>query len=380
MSMPALPPPVLIQDPLGLRRLADLLARSPTIAMDTESNSLYAYQEKVCLIQISLPAGDFILDSLAVSDLESLRPVLTDPGIEKIFHAVEYDLICLRRDFGFELNNLFDTMVAARTLGWKKVGLASILEERYGVTMNKRFQRADWGRRPLTPEQLAYARLDTHFLIPLRNELKAELLAAGRWEEAREEFERATLAIISLSLPGATYGPQGFWRIAGARDLKPQQQAVLRELYLYRDAIARRLNRPPFKVIGDLTLLGVAQDLPSTGAKLKELPGMTPGQLHRHQQGILSAVHKGKTASPPKLPRTDRVSDEVLARYDALHAWRKKRAAIRGVESDVILPREVLWELARRAPRASQDLLAVPGLMPWRRETYGEEILAVLNS
>ena len=265
MSTPTLPPPVLIQDPLGLRRLADLLARSPTIAMDTESNSLYAYQEKVCLIQFSLPAGDFILDSLAVSDLESLRPVLADPGIEKIFHAVEYDLICLRRDFGFELNNLFDTMVAARTLGWKKVGLASILDERYGVTMNKRFQRADWGRRPLTPEQLAYARLDTHFLIPLRNELKAELQAAGHWEEAHEEFERVTLAINGPSpsghLPGSSSpsrgagsstagpteaqpmgigpaaSPQGFWRIAGVRDLKPQQQAVLRELYLYRDAL-----------------------------------------------------------------------------------------------------------------------------------------------
>ena len=240
--MTSLPPPILVRDPNALAELAGTLARAATVAVDTESNSLHAYRERVCLIQFSLPGRDYLLDTLAVSALNALKPILRDPGIEKVFHAAEYDLICLRRDFAMEIRNLFDTMVAAGTLGWKKVGLASLLEERYGVIMNKRLQRADWGRRPLTEEQLAYARLDTHYLIRLRNELETELKTAGRWEEAREEFERIALTpspdgLLVGRAPSAPLQEgfarargEAFWRIAGARDLKPQQQAVLREL------------------------------------------------------------------------------------------------------------------------------------------------------
>jgi len=373
----SLPPPILVRDPNALAELAGTLARAATVAVDTESNSLHAYRERVCLIQFSLPGRDYLLDTLAVSALNALKPILRDPGIEKVFHAAEYDLICLRRDFAMEIRNLFDTMVAARTLGWKKVGLASLLEERYGVIMNKRLQRADWGRRPLTEEQLAYARLDTHYLIRLRNELETELKTAARWEEAREEFERISLAPSPVET-GEGWRSQGGGH-AGARDLKPQQQAVLRELHHYRDVVARRLDRPPFKVLGDSVLVALAQHMPANSERLSELPGMTPGQLHRHQHRLLDAIRRGKFAPPPRLPRNDRVPDEVIARYEALHSWRKKLAAKRGVESDVIVPREVLWELARRAPRTPEELHAIPGLMPWRRETYGPEILQALN-
>ncbi|MBI4770961.1 MAG: HRDC domain-containing protein [Chloroflexi bacterium] len=383
MPPPALPPPVLIKTPTDLQKLAARLERQEIIAVDTESNSLHAYQEKVCLLQFGLPgpnsAGeDLVLDALAVRDLSILAGVFASPKIEKIFHAAEYDLICLKRDFGFEFSNVFDTMVAARTLGWRKVGLASILEQHFGVIVNKRFQRADWGRRPLSPEQLAYARLDTHYLIPLRDQMRAELVAADRWEEACEEFERLAHADNIADAAGG-YDSRGFWRINGARDLTPRELAVLRELYNYRDDLARRMDRPPFKVMGDKTLMEIARRLPLTAQKLKDVHGMTPGQLRRHQRGILDAVRRGNQAPPPHPPRVERLPDEVLARYEALHAWRKKCAARRQVESDVIVPRDVLWELARRAPRTLQELTHIPGLMPWRRERYGPEILRVLN-
>lgn len=377
MASADLPPPALIEDPDGLQSLIARMAGAPRVALDTESNSLHAYQEQVCLMQFSLPEGDFVLDPLAVRDLGALGAVLADPGIEKIFHAAEYDLICLQRDFGFQLTNLFDTMVAARTLGWKKLGLANILEERFGVTLNKRFQRADWAKRPLTPEHLAYARLDTHYLIALRDELVAELAAAECWEEAREEFERVSVARNGEAAPGGS-DPHGFWRITGARELHPPQLAVLRELFHYRDHMARKLNRPVFKVMGDGTLLSVAKALPASRRALKEVPGMTEGQMRRHERGLLEAVRKGKSAPPPRFPRAERIADDVLARYEALRTWRKGRATKRGVESDVIVPREVLWELARRAPSTLDDLAQVPGLMPYRRAMYGEEILAVL--
>ncbi|MGH2520871.1 MAG: ribonuclease D, partial [Anaerolineales bacterium] len=271
----ALPPPVLIANERGLATLARDLASEPAAAVDTESNSLYAYRERVCLIQFSLPGRDYIVDPLALADLSPLAPLFANPRQQKIFHAAEYDLIGLKRDFGFTVENIFDTMVAARTLGWPQMGLAAILETHFGVRMNKRFQRANWGERPLTPALLDYARLDTHHLIALRDKLLAALTAAGRFEEAEEEFAR--LARVAGDSAGPA--PQGFWRLAGARDLTPLQAGVLRELHLYRERQAERLDRPPFKIMSDQTLLEVARRGPRQPSDLNGIAGMTPAQI-----------------------------------------------------------------------------------------------------
>jgi ribonuclease D len=169
--------------------LCELLATQALVAVDTESDSLYSYFEKLCLVQFSTPDTDYIVDPLALS-LDPLASIFADARIEKVFHAAEYDILCLKREYHFTFANIFDTMIAARILGWKHVGLGNILQERFGVTLNKKMQRADWGRRPLTAEQLAYAHADTHYLLALRSLQKAELLQRGHWEEACEEFER----------------------------------------------------------------------------------------------------------------------------------------------------------------------------------------------
>jgi ribonuclease D len=144
--------PVLVADAAALVTLAAELARHPAVAVDTESNSLHAYRERVCLVQFSTHGGDFIVDPIAVPDLGPLAPLFANPDQQKVFHAAEYDLLCLKRDYRFAIANIFDTMSAARTLGWPQVGLASILDARFGVTMNKKYQRVDWKRRPLSPE------------------------------------------------------------------------------------------------------------------------------------------------------------------------------------------------------------------------------------
>ena len=370
-----LPPPTLVADKRGLKSLLAALAQELVVAVDTESNSLFAYRERVCLIQFSTLSHDYILDPLALPDLSALGPLFVNAQQEKIFHAAEYDLICLKRDYGFEFANLFDTMIAARTLGWPQMGLAAILETRFGVKMDKRFQRADWGQRPLTPAQLNYARLDTHYLLSLREILSAELMAQGRMEEAQEEFYRVMRASADPALPNAS----SFWRISGARDLPPSQASVLRELYLYRERQAERANRPPFKIMGDQTLLEVARRCPKQSSELERINGMTPAQIRRHAVGLLRAVQQGLASSPLHPPPFAREPDEVRERYDRLHQWRKQTAQARGVESDVIVPREVLWELARRAPRTPDELQHIENLGPWRRQTYGAEILKVLS-
>ena len=198
-----LPAPVLVTGPQALRLLARTLNNQEIIAVDTESNSLYAYQEQVCLIQFSTLEGDYLVDPLALEDLSALGEVFANPKVEKVFHAAEYDLICLQRDFDFRFENLFDTMIAARVLGREAVGLAAMLGEHFGIEVDKRHQRANWGRRPLAAEMLAYAQQDTHYLIELSARMRAELEASGRWALAAEDFERLAHANYAGALKRA---------------------------------------------------------------------------------------------------------------------------------------------------------------------------------
>ena len=375
--MSALPPPVLVADATALSRLVADLAASPTVAVDTESNSLHAYRERVCLIQFSTPTADYIVDPIALSDLTALAPFFASPSHEKIFHAAEGDLLGLGRDFQFTFANIFDTMSAARTLGWPQVGLAAVLKAQFDVTLSKTHQRADWGRRPLRSDMLDYARLDTHYLAALRDRLFTALTESGRWPEALEDFER-----VARTQPPAvnqTLDPQAFWRVKGARDLTPQQAAVLRAVYGYRDGESSRTNQPPFKVIGEPTLLDIAQRTPHTLDDLKGIVAMTPGQIHRHGRSLLRAVEEGRNATPPAPPVTERIPDDVRDRYDRVQDWRKKRAQARGVESDVVLLRSTMWDLARRPPRTLADLEGIADFGPVRRAMYGQEILAVVG-
>ncbi len=170
--------------------LASRLIRERTIAVDTESNSLYAYQEQVCLVQFSAGSADFLVDGVAGLDLTLLGGLFADPGIEKIFHAAEYDIICLKRDYGFHFSNVFDTMHAARILGMEKLSLANLLEEFFGLQLTKRFQKADWGKRPLPAAMREYARTDTRYLIPLREKLHDLLSQKDLLLLAQEDFRR----------------------------------------------------------------------------------------------------------------------------------------------------------------------------------------------
>lgn len=369
--------PDLITTSEGVHALAQALAAEPLIAVDTESNSMYAYHEQVCLIQFSVPDFDALVDPLAVPDLSALAPLFANPAQEKIFHAAEYDVLCLKRDFGWAFANLFDTMVAARTLGWPHVGLGAVLEQHFEVRLEKKYQRANWGERPLTPELLDYARLDTHYLIPLRQRLHADLEAAGYLLEARDEFDRLA-RLPGLPTRGAP-GPDDFWHISGARDMPPSRAPILRELFFYREEQAEQLNRPAFRVMGDDTLCAIATEAPLTLQKLATLPGMTEGQVRRHGRAVLHAVRAGLEQPPLKPPRPVFEPDDVRDRVDRLKNWRKTLAQKRGVESDVILSREALWELARTPPTSLADLEQVAALGPYRREKYGPDLLRLLN-
>ena len=378
MPASSLPPPTLVADEDSLGYLIGALASAPVLAVDTESNSLHAYRERVCLIQFSVPGADYIVDPVNLPDLSALASVFANPDQQKIFHAAENDVVCLNRGFGFAFANIFDTMSAARTLGWPQVGLAAILDTHFGVTLNKKFQRADWKRRPLSPEQLDYARLDTHYLAALRDKQLEALAVSGGLPEVHEEFER--LARLRADPDSAGPDPAKFWRVKGARDLSPAQAAVLQAVFAYREQQAEQIDRPPFMVMAEAALMDIARRAPRTVDDLLRVPGMTPDQMRRHGPAVLQAVEKGLATPGAYAPQVARESDEVQDRYDRLHTWRKERARARGVESDVILPRSALWDLARRPPRTHDGLAAITDFGPWRRAAYGDEILALMGA
>jgi len=370
-----LPPPVLVQDAQTLERMLADMRSQPRIALDTESNSLFAYQERVCLIQFSIPGTDYLVDPLAVEDLSPLGPLLSDERIEKVLHGAEYDVLCLARDFEFRLNNLFDTRVASRTLGWKKSGLGDLIEQVFEFKVDKRYQRANWGQRPLSPEMLDYARLDTHFLLRLRDHLVGQLQQAGHLQECEE----LCLRMSEPPVVENAFDPQGFWRITHARDLSRRKAAILRELFLMRDKEARRLDRPPFKVMSDAVLMAVAQSEPGNESALQETHGL-PGRItKRYGKRMLQAVARGKGAPPPRKPNNRGMDEASHARFEDLRQWRKKVARQRKVESDIILPRDLMLDLAQRPPRRLDDLRTRMHPLEWRFQHYGRDILKVLT-
>ncbi len=369
--------PNLIQDSLHLHEWVDRLLEQPLVAVDTESNSLYAYQERVCLIQFSTPEDDLLIDPLSLPDLRRLNEVFRNPQIRKVFHAAEYDLLCLQRDFGFEFQNLFDTMIAARILGRPQVGLGSLLEAEFGVNLDKRFQRANWGQRPLPPDLLLYAQEDTRYLIPLYQRLEKELVEKGLDALAREDFQRL------LAINGKVKERNGHndcWHIQGVYDLPQEKIPILQELCEVRDQIARRLDRPLFKVISDQKLIEIALASPTDLDQLKRLGCLSKHQLERHGAALLAAVQRGLRRPPIYPPRNCRPSDAYLARLEALRQWRKTTAQQLGVPSDIVLPRDIMLRLTESPPTTLAELRQAMEDVPYRFEHFGKQILTLLHS
>ena len=280
-----------IETPQAVEELAGLLSRETAIAVDTEADSFFHYFEKLCLVQISASSGTWLIDPLALGQggLDPLAPVFADRAIRKIFHAAEYDLFVLQQHGGLKVRNLFDTMVSAQLLGYPAVGLGALVERHLDIRLSKDQQRTDWSRRPLRPAQIEYAAADVLYLIEVSQRVERELVAKRRREWAQEEFEQLEKRVW----PERDFAEQGYLKIKGARQLSPQTLAVLRELFLMRDRRARAIDRPPFKVLGNGTLMELATNPPRSRRTLAQCKGITELVLRRMGQDILNATAAG---------------------------------------------------------------------------------------
>ncbi|MBK6791718.1 MAG: HRDC domain-containing protein [Anaerolineales bacterium] len=369
-----LPPPVWVNTTDKLEKMVLDLAAQPRVAVDTESNSLHAFREQVCLLQFSSTHGDYLVDPLALNDLSLLAPIFSDPKIEKVFHAAEYDLICLRRDFHFSFTNLFDTMHAARVLGYPAVGLDKLLGDKFGIKMDKRHQKADWAERPLSQDQIHYARLDTHYLFSLRDVLERELEDIQRLHFAREDFVRA------CRLEDAKPRSNGIsWeRFAGRKDLSLRELTVVAQLCKWRDKEAERLDRPPYKVMMDDVLIMLAKNPPEAKVDLSAA-GLSEKQIRLWGDMVLSAIRHGAEAPLVERRQTERKDDAVLRRLEKLKVWRKKVGMDLKVESDIILPKPYLSILSENPPANLAELGQLMKDAPARVETFGVQILKTLG-
>jgi ribonuclease D len=371
-----------VKHPEQLARLEAHLRGEPAFGFDTESNGFHAYRERLCLLQISTGAADYIVDPLAV-DPAPLAPLLADGRRTVIIHAAEGDVMALKRDHAMRIGRLFDTQAAARILGKPAVGLSALLQNELGVAPARDEQRSDWGRRPLSEHQLAYAYADTRHLLALREKLAAELDARGLRDVAEAEFGR----LVAKEPRERVFDPEGFVRLHDARKLDGPRLAVLRALWLAREARARELGLPPFKVLGEHAMIEIARKPPRAESELGAVKGVTPGVTRRFGAALWRAVEEGLRAPPiePRVrarapaPRGPRDPDEE-ARYERLRAWRKKRSAESGVPVEVIAPNAVLRALARERPRDAEALARIAGMDAFRVERYGREILDVVGS
>ena len=361
----------------------DLLAEK-VIAVDTEADSFYHYFDKTCLVQIGTRRQTYLVDPLALggpSELAPLGPVFASPEIRKIFHAAEYDLFVLRRDCSFRFANLFDTMISAQILGYPSVGLSSLTQQHFDVNLPKDEQRSDWSTRPLTQSQLSYAAADVLYLIPLAEILAKELKRVRREAWAQEEFE----ALERRVWREREFDELGYLRIKGARKLDASGLSVLRALYLMRDQKAREMDRPPFKVLGNRTLLDLAERQPRKMGELAEIKGITDLLIRRLGRDALEAIRAGRASEHGPIPKLQgsgrrRMDRHAERRLVALKQWRTRRAAELAMDPGVLCPNSTLEAIAVRTPHGARDLDSQPDLKRWFSREFGAEVAAALAS
>lgn len=377
MEQPLVSQPQILVNPQQIKELAAALAECAVFAVDLEADSMHSFQEKVCLLQFTYAETTVLVDPLAVSDLSPLRPVLANPAIRKIFHAADYDIRCLNRDFAIEIRGLFDTMIASQLLGEERVGLADVLAKYFAVTLDKKYQRADWSKRPLSQPMCHYAAEDTRHLHGLVAILEQQLRAKNRLWWAEEEFQ-----LLEQVRFREQQGP-AFLRIKGAGVLSPRSLAVLENLLHWRDGEAQRRDCPAYKVLGNKLLLAVAESCPQQVAELAKVDEFSSRLLDRYAKPVLHQVAMALTldaADLPQFPRAERRLRDAAVdkRFNRLKEWRKRKAAELELDPGILINNNILEQVARLNPSSLEDLLNSAGLKVWQGKVLGAEIFATL--
>ncbi|MBL7964466.1 MAG: ribonuclease D [Flavobacteriales bacterium] len=369
----------LLTSPEALHKATQSLAKELVLALDTEASSFHRYRERVCLVQLSTRERTLLVDPLALPDLTSLRTLLADPGMEVVIHDADYDLRILAKDHGIRVENVFDTLVAAELLNEPEIGLASLLRKYQGIEVDKKYQKADWSKRPLPPDMLAYAAGDTSHLIAIRDILKEKLRAKDRWDWAVEEFALLTDAPFNI----AVNDEPGFLRLKGAKRLKPPQLAILKAVHAWREGVAERLDRAPFMVLGNEAMIGIALEPPSNVADLAARKGIGERVAERYGKAILAAVKHAQQLPKDQWPRLEQPKrwqrdDDYEERLKRLKQVRDKLTTDMDLRMGIVASNQMLSDIARTLPGDLEALAALPGMRRYQVKHFGAAILGAL--
>ena len=376
-------PPGYVDTPQALAALIAAVRKESRVAVDTEAASFHRYRDRIYLLQVSSPTQTALIDPLAIADLAPFGGLLTDPHVEKVFHDADYDLRVLDRDYSFRAVRLFDTRIAAQLAGEPAIGLAALLEKYAGVKLDKEHQKADWSLRPLTAPMLAYAAADTQYLLALRDALEQRLTALGRLAWAMEEFKQLE-ALRWTGSPSSGGEDEGYLKLKGAKGLTPRSLAALRLLHRWRDTVAEREDKAPFRIIGNDSLLGVSRALPATRADLSHVRELPSSLARRHGDALLDAVARAKALQESELPRLERrprpQKDAGFdARLEKVKAVRNRVAAELGLEPGVLCGRTTLEAVVRARPVNRAELAQIAEVRRWQIDVLGDALLEALR-
>jgi len=369
----------LIETLSELKTVADLFKKEKAIAVDLEADSMYHLKEKVCLIQMATHDINVVIDPLTIHDLSPLKPLFENRSIKKIFHGADYDVRSLYRDFKININNLFDTQLACMFLGISKTGLEAAVKKWFKVSLDKKYQRKDWSKRPLSGDMMAYAAKDTLYLLPLAKILDEKLKKLGRLSWVNEECR-----YLSKVRPASANHKPLYLKFNGAGRLDSRSLAVLEALLQYRKTIAKKEDRPLFKIFGNNSLMKLVATKPVNLSLVEKTKALSPRQIRMHGDAVIDVINKAFKMPGDSLPAYPHkkalpLPPQVPKRVKAIKAWRDTVANKLKIDPSLLFNKTLLTAIALQNPKDVKSLESIKGMKNWQKNEFGEKIISILE-
>jgi len=372
-------PVTIIETSSELKDVLINIKEEKKIGFDLEADSMHHFPEKVCLLQVATKNNIFVIDTIKLKDLSLLKPIFSDKDITKIFHGADYDVRSLFRDFNIEINNLFDSELASRFLGVRETGLEAVIRHRFNVFLEKKFTKRDWSKRPLIDDMLYYAVDDVRYLVTLSEILEKELYDIGRLSWVREECD-----ILCRVRPDANNGEPLFLKFKGAGKLRQENLAVLEALLGFRKEVALKKDVPFFKIIGNASLLKLAETRPDSINKIINTNALSKKQMDIYGKELLSIIHKAMKMPQGMLPvypkkKAYAIPTAALQRIEVIKTWRDKKAEKLNIDPGLLLNKALITAIGIDNPGSFSELEQISGMKNWQRSELGEEIISILK-
>lgn len=370
----------LIETETALEDIAKKLAKEKAIAVDLESDSMYHFKEKVCLLQIASKSANYIVDPLKIAKMSPLHSIFSSRTIKKIFHGSDYDIRSLFRDFQFEVHNLFDTQLASRFLGHEETGLEALLQKYFNISLDKHFQKKDWSQRPLPEEMMNYAAKDVVYLLQLADILRNDLKKHDRLQWVKEECR-----LLSQVRPAMSNNTPLYLNFKGAGSLPGKDLAVLEAILQVRKKFAEKKDKPLFKIFQNAAIIKIVRFKPRDPKRLAQTNALSPSQLEMYGSFIIEAVRGAQTTAPenyPKYPKkeTQNLKEREQERIRILKEWKENKSRQLNIEPGLVLGKPVVASIAVCNPKSLAQLKSVKEIKGWQLKAFGEEILSFLKT